>query len=209
MIGTACEAIKAIPKIDFDEEQHLYSYMGMKLPSVTQIMEPMSLMLYRDVPADALEAAADRGTRAHEQVSNFVKYGIVESDEDTQPYVEAFIRFQEEHHPVWVASELRIFHRFMNYAGTLDLIGYVEPDTGEGVDVIDLKCTAVFHSVLLATQIGGYSEALKSHGVKVRQRYGLQLLKSGQYRFEKVDDGYKNFLHCLAIHNAMQDEKRA
>lgn len=209
MIGTASEALKAIPKIDFDEEHHLYSYMGMKLPSVTQIMEPMSLMLYKDVPADALDAAADRGTRAHEQVSNYVRYGICETDEDTKPYIDAFLRFTEDYRPTWAESELRIFHRYMNYAGTLDLIGYVEPDNGEGVDVIDLKCTAVFHPVMLATQIGGYSEALKSHGVKVRQRYGLQLLKTGQYRFEKVDDGYKTFLHCLAIHNAMQAEKRA
>ncbi|MBR3796020.1 MAG: hypothetical protein IKK34_08350 [Clostridia bacterium] len=201
--------IRGIPKIEFDEESHVYMLGGMKLPSVTQIMEPMSLMLYSDVPEDALQNAADRGTRAHEQVSNFVKYGIVESDEDTQPYVEAFIRFQEEHHPVWVASELRIFHRLMSYAGTLDLLGYIEPDDGTGVDVIDIKCTAVYHPVMLATQIGGYSEALKSHGIKVRQRYGLQLLKNGKYRFERVGDGYKNFLHCLAIYNAMQGEKRA
>lgn len=201
--------IAAIPKLDFDEERHLYTLGGLTLPSVTQVMEPMSLMLYRDVPEQMLDAAADRGTRAHEQISNFVRYGILESDEDTQPYVDAFIRFNQDRRPVWAASELRVFHALMGYAGTIDLIGYIEPDDGTGVDVIDLKCTSVFHPVMLSTQIGAYAEALRSHGIAVRRRYGLQLLKTGKYRFERVEDGYKNFLHCLAIYNAMQGEKRA
>lgn len=206
---TVMEQLRSIRPIEFDEAQHLYTLGGMRLPSVTQVMEPMSLMLYRDVPEQMLDAAADRGTRAHEQVSNFIRYGILESDEDTQPYVDAFLLFNQDRRPTWIASELRTFHRLMGYAGTIDLIGYIEPDDGTGVDVIDLKCTSVFHPVMLATQIGAYAEALRSHGVKVRRRYGLQLLKTGKYRFEQVEDGYKNFLHCLALYNAMQDEKRA
>ncbi len=206
---TVMEQLRAIRPIEFDEERHLYTLGGLRLPSVTQVMEPMSLMLYRDVPEDSLQAAADRGTRAHEQVSNFIKYGILESDEDTKPYVDAFMLFHLEHSPAWIASELRTFHQLMGYAGTIDLIGYVEPDDGTGVDVIDLKCTAVYHPVMLATQIGAYAEALRSHGIRVRKRYGLQLLKTGKYRFEQVEDGYKNFLHCLALYNAMQGEKRA
>lgn len=203
------EHLRALPALEFEEDRHLYTLGGMRLPSVTQVMEPMSLMLYRDVPEDALMAAADRGTRAHEQVSNFVRYGILESDEDTQPYVDAFLRFAQDRRPALAASELRVFHALMGYAGTIDLIGYVEPDSGEGVDVIDLKCTAAYHPVMLATQIGAYAAALQSQGIRVRGRYGLQLMKTGQYRFEPVEDGYKNFLHCLAIYNAMQGEKRA
>jgi hypothetical protein len=195
--------------IDFDEEKHIYTLRGMKLRSVTQIMRPMSLMLYNDVPAGTLEEAADRGTRAHEQVSNYVLYGVEESDEDTEPYVKAFLDFQRNYQPTWIASEYRTYHKAMQYAGTIDLIGYVEQDDGSGVDVVDLKCTAQFHSVMLATQIGAYAEALKSHGVPVRNRYGLQLLKTGKYRFEKVEDGYKTFLHAMAICNAMAQERRA
>lgn len=201
--------IDSIPAIGFDEEQHRYSVGGMTYPSVTQIMEPMSLMLYQSVPEDALSNAADRGSRAHEQISNYVRYGVLEHDDDTRPYVEAFVRFHEDYSPVWLKSELRTYHRLMAYAGTIDLIGYVHPDSGRGVDVIDLKCTAAYHPVMLATQIGAYAEALKSHGIQVRCRYGLQLLKNGRYRFEPVEDGYKNFLHCLAIYNAMQGERRA
>lgn len=164
--------------IDFEQEQHLYTLHGFRIPSVTQIMEPLSLMLYNGIPLDVLNEAADRGSRAHEQISNYVKYGVEEPDEDTEPYFEAFKKFEREYKPAWVESEYRTYHKILRYAGTIDLIGYIEPDDGTGVDVIDLKCTSVYHPVMLATQLSGYCEALKSHGVKVRHRYGLQLLKT-------------------------------
>ncbi len=192
--------------IDFNEEKHIYTLRGVRLPSVTQIMRPMSAMLYESVSEATLMEAADRGTRAHESVSNYVLYGIEEYDEDTEQYVKAFLQFQRDFKPTWVASEYRTYHKIMRYAGTIDLIGYIEPDDGTGVDVVDLKCTSVFHSTMLATQIGAYAEALKSHGIQIRNRYGLQLLKDGKYRFEKVEDGYKTFLCCMSIVNAMAQE---
>lgn len=197
-----------VPDIEFGPSEHVYTLSGTRLPSVTQIMEPMSLMLYRNVPPDVMAAAADRGTRAHEQVSNYVRYGLLETDEDTEPYLEAYQRFESDYRPIWAASEYRTYHRVMRYAGTLDLIGYVEPDTGEGYDVVDIKCTRMYHAVMLETQLGGYVEAIKSHGLTVRKRYGLQLLRDGTYRFERVVDGYKVFLHCLAIYNEMKREEK-
>ena len=186
--------IQSRPELAFDEQQHLYTLGGLVMPSVTQIMSPMSSMLYAAVPQAALDAAADRGTRAHEQVSNYVRYGVFETDEDTAP--------------TWQGSEIRTYHRQMMYAGTLDLLGHIEPDDGQGVDVVDLKCTAAYHSVMLATQIGAYAHAMQSHGMKIRRLYGLQLMRDGRYHFGQVDDGYKNFLHCMAIYNAMQAEIR-
>lgn len=62
--------IQSRPELAFDEQQHLYTLGGLVLPSVTQIMSPMSSMLYAAVPQAALDAAADRGTRAHEQVTS-------------------------------------------------------------------------------------------------------------------------------------------
>lgn len=197
------------PEIAFDAEKHIYTLDGLKVPSVTQIMAPMSMMLYDGIPYETLSQAADRGTRAHEQISNYITYGVLEDDEDTKGYLSAFRTFQRHFLPTWLASEYRTYHRQLRYAGTLDLIGYIRPNDGKGVDVVDIKCTAQYHPVLLETQLGGYCEALKSHDVPVRKRYGLQLMRSGQYRFEEVKDGYKLFLHCLAITNAMMRERRA
>ena len=194
--------------LDFEERSHLYKYHGVTLPSVTQIMKPMSGMLYDNVANDILMAASNRGTRVHEQISNFVLYGIAETDSDTDKYVSAYMRFNDDVNPKFVDSEYRTYHKLLRYAGTIDLVGYIEPDDGTGVDVIDLKTTATFHPVLLGAQLGAYAQALESHGIKTRKLYGLQLLKSGKYRLERVDDGFKNFLHCLAIYNAMAAEMK-
>lgn len=195
-------------KLDFSEESHIYSLRGLLLPSVTQIMKPMSLMLYNGIQSQKLMEAADRGTRAHSQVEAIVKYGVVEYDEDTEPYIDAFESFQAAYKPTWIGSEYRTFHQQLRYAGTVDLIGYIKPDDGNGVDVIDLKTTASFHPVMLGTQVSAYAEALKSQGIAVRDLYGLQVTRYGKFRFEKLDakEGFRLFLMCLGIYNAMAYE---
>lgn len=192
--------------LKFDEDIHAYTLRGLRLPSVTQIMRPMSLMLYSGVDSPTLMEAANRGTRAHEQIEAIVKYGVVEYDDDTKPYIEAFKAFETMYQPAWVSSEYRTFHKALRYAGTIDLIGYVTPDDGNGVDVIDVKTTASFHPVMLSTQVSAYAEALKSHGVKVRNLYGLQVTRNAKFRFEKLEDGFKTFLHCMGVYNAMASE---
>lgn len=192
--------------INFDEEKHLYTLRGYRLPSVTQLMRPMTAMVYSDVSQSALMDAADRGTRAHESISNIVLYGIEESDEDTEPYISAFKDFMRDFKPTWLASEYRLYHKTLMYAGTLDLIGYVTDDDDNGVDVVDLKTTSALHRTLLSTQLGAYAEAMKSHGVQVRNLYGLQLLRTGKYQFEKVESGFMNFMHSMAIMKAMEKD---
>ena len=196
------------PEIDFEPVEHVYTLNGARLPSVTQVMKPMSAILYENIPSDVLMCAADRGTRVHEQISNYVRYGMVEGDDDTEPYVAAYMKFDHDYRPTWAASEYRTYHKYMRYAGTVDLIGHVEPDNGAGFDFVDIKTTRIFHPVMLETQLGGYVEAGRSHGIMVRERYGLQLLRDGAYRFERVKDGYKTFLHCLAIYNEMNREAK-
>ena len=198
-----------VSDVDFQDERHVYIHHGYRIPSVTQVMEPMSLMLYAKVPDDVLYDAACRGTRVHEQISNYIKYGVAEEDEETKPYLQAYQAFVRDYQPVWIASEYRINHRTMGYAGTVDLVGLVVPDDGTGVDVVDIKTTAQYHSVMLSTQVGAYAEAIASHGVTIRKRYGLQLMRDGKYRFEGLEDGFKLFLHCLAIWSAMSTEKHA
>ena len=195
-------------KIDFDEEKHIYTLRGYRLPSVTQLMRPMSAMVYGDVSGDVLMEAADRGTRAHESISNIVLYGIEETDEDTEPYVSAFNDFMRDFNPTWIASEYRTYHKALQYAGTVDLIGYATPDDGSGVDVVDLKTTNTLHRTMLSCQLGAYAEALKSHGVQVRNLYGLQLLRTGKYVFQKIDNGFMTFMHSLAIVKAMEQDTK-
>ena len=189
-------------EVDFEESAHLYTINGRILPSVTQIMSPLSAMIYGNVPSPTLAEAADRGSRVHEQVEHIVKYGIEETEPDTDGYVQAFKAFSADHSPTWAASEYRTYHKILLYAGTLDLIGHVTPDDGTGFDVVDLKTTSKLYKMMLSTQLGAYAEALKSHGLKVRNVYGLQLKRDGNYVLEHLEPNYKLFLHCMAVYNA-------
>ena len=200
-----------LPKIDvdFNEKNHVYTDKGARLPSVTQIMQPLAWMAYSGVPSATLSEAAKRGTDVHASISDYLTYDILKYNDKTEPYIRAFQKFQEDYQPEWIASEFRVRHRFIPYAGTIDLIGYVTPDDGNGVDVVDLKCTSQYHKILLDTQLGAYAEALRSYAVPIRNCYGLQLLKTKQYRFVLQDNvgGYQLFLHCMALDSAVRRSK--
>lgn len=200
------EYLPEVQGLEFDGERHAYTYRGIKFPSVTQLMEPMSAMLYANVPEDVLSFAAERGTKVHEQISNYVQYGVIETDEETQGYFDAFLQFEKDHQPTWLASEYRTINLAMNYCGTVDLIGFITPEDEIGVDVVDIKTTAKYHGNMLSAQVGAYAMAIVSQGVPVRDRYGLQLMRDGKYRFEKLNDGYKLFQHSMAIWSAMQSD---
>lgn len=194
--------------IQFEEENHVYTLPdGTTPPSVTHIMRFMSRELYDGIPYDTLQKAAERGTRVHKQTEYLDIYGYTEPDEDTEFYIEGYKTFKQHYNPVWIAREWMGYHKLLRYCGMIDNIGYVTPDDGTGVDIVDLKATRVFHTIMLATQVsGGYKAMLESHGVKVRNCYGLQLLADGTYRFERLGDGFKTFIHCLALHNEMSKE---
>lgn len=197
-----------ISDVDFKSEEHIYTLKGYRLPSVTEIMTPLKNLVYgSDINPVTMYEAGRRGTLVHEQIEAYIEYGVFEQDESTEPYMTAYVKFENDIKPKWIATEYRTSHKAFGYAGTVDLIGFVEPDDDTGVDVVDIKTTAVFYENMLKAQVGAYAEAIASQGVKVRNRYGLQLLRDGTYRFQKLDNGFKLFLHCLAVWIAGNEDK--
>lgn len=195
--------------LHFDQASHTYTLGAIKLPSVTTIMRFMSNELYGGIPSDTLHNAAERGTRVHSLTEDIDLYGFCEDDEETAGYVAAYMQFKADYSPNWTGVEERHYHKNLGYAGTVDRIGYLTPDDGTGFDVVDLKATRAFHSVMLKTQVSAYAEMYKSHGGKIRNIYGLQLKPDGSYVFQKLQQDFKLFLHCLALHNEMAKETKA
>lgn len=195
--------------VQFDEKTHNYvDAFGCSMPSVTFIMRFMNRELYGAIPEYTLDTAASRGTRVHKLTEDLDRYGWAENDEDTVPYLDAYQKFLTAFNPVWIGTEWRGYHKNLLYAGTIDRIGFVAADNGEGVDVVDIKTTRTFHEVMVSTQVDAYAEMLQSHGIKVRHIYGLQLLNDGNYVLRKVPNNFKTFLHCLSLHNIMSEEVR-
>ena len=166
--------------LDFQERTHTYKLNGLVIPSVTTIMKPLSDNKYSTVRADVLDNAANKGSIVHNAIENYLKFGIEDISEEYKPYFLAFLEFLSDKQPTILATETKVYHKFLRYAGTVDLVCIID---GE-VYLIDYKTTAVLTKV----QLEAYAKAIDSHGFKVDKKAILHLKKDGTYRLEPHDN---------------------
>lgn len=164
----------------FDESSHTYCLNGMNLPSVTTLMEPLSNAKYSGVSKGMLEKAAARGTAVHNAAEFYLNYGIEEIEPEYMPWFQAFLCWHREYQPKVVATEMRLFHKILMYAGTADLLAYI----GGKLTLVDYKTTAQYSEMTFPVQLEAYAQSLASHGIHVEQKAILQLKKDGTYKFE-------------------------
>ena len=120
--------------LTFIEETHEY-FLGVKrLPSVSEIMKPLTEVALSSVPQRQLEFARDRGIKVHQAIEDYIKFDIF--DEEVGNYLDQFILMLVENDLQVIESELRLTDS--EYAGTLDLI--VKDKQGR-LGIIDTKTT--------------------------------------------------------------------
>lgn len=194
------------PELHFDEDKHLYTLdkqgVTLELPSVTQILRFVSREIYEGIPLRNMEHAADRGTRVHAAIEMLDGYIPVETDEEIMPYILAYEAWEREYGFKTVASEYRIYHRTRLYAGTVDRL-FMD---GEDICLMDVKTSLEVLEGLATAQLCGYSEALKSHGIEIKNSYILHLGKDAAYSFIPVDTskGQTMFNACAYLHGAIK-----
>ena len=165
--------------LEFDEKTHTYKLNGLVIPSVTTLMKVLSDAEYDGVRDGVLENAANRGTAVHNAIENYINFGIEDISEELKPYFLAFLRFLSDKQPNILATEKKVYHRFLRYAGTVDFICEIDGK----VYLIDFKTTAVLMKMLTEVQLEAYKKALESHGIKIDAKAVLHLRKDGTYRF--------------------------
>ncbi|MBQ7445962.1 MAG: PD-(D/E)XK nuclease family protein [Clostridia bacterium] len=163
----------------FDEKEHVYKISGVKWPSVTQLMKPLVMEIYKDVSEVALRGAADKGTTVHEAFEIYADYGYEDIPEEYAGYLEGLKKFYADFKVKPIATEQRFYHKLYCYAGTADLIAEIN---GETV-LVDYKTTAQIQPVLTAVQLIAYRKALESQGVKISYTAILHVSKDGNYKF--------------------------
>ena len=165
------------PELTFDEIPHIYKLNGIIIPSVSEIMTPLSQAEYGDINTKTLQNAADRGTEVHNAIENWIKFGIVDISEEHKGYFDAFMGWWNERNPEVVGSEARTYHKLMRYAGTVDMLAYID---GE-LNLIDFKTTYRIINKNCGVQLEAYAQALASHGIKVERKRILHLCKDGKW----------------------------
>ena len=168
----------ALPELSFDEGPHVYRLDGEVIPSVSQIMEPLSKAKYKGIPDRVLAKAAGRGDAVHNAIENWLKFGFVDIPREFEGYMEAFLDWWGKMNPEPVGSELKTYHKIHRYAGTVDLLCNI----GGKLVLIDYKTTAQVSEMTCGVQLEAYAKALESHGIKPEEKRILQPKKDGSWK---------------------------
>lgn len=169
--------IPEFKELQFKEDTHTYTVNGFVVPSVTQIMKPLSLTYYEGVDERTLNEAAQRGTKVHEAAELYILYGVEDIEPELRGYFDGLKKWIDEVKPIPVQTECRIYHKILNYAGTADLPCYI----GDDLTLVDFKTTASVAQVLTRVQLEAYKKAFESHGITFKRKLIIQSGKDGTY----------------------------
>lgn len=184
----------------FDEKAHKYSVDGKELPSVTQVLKPLTD--YSVIGAEALEIARQKGIAIHKTIE---LYCAGDLDEDSlpdwlKPILSAWRLFVANTGFNVEGSEVRLHHPVFGYAGTFDLIGTTPKNKRW---LIDIK-RSLYAGRVIGLQLAGYKRTWEHHnkGQRIDNRFALILQESGQYRLTEFNDAKDDsvFLAALTMH---------
>ncbi len=200
-----------LPKFEdlaFIDEKHEYSVNGFIVPSTTEVMKPLSDRTYRTVDDSVLSKAAARGTKIHEAMENYMLYGIEDIDKEHQGYLDGFKRWVDFRKPQPVATEYRMYHKTLRYAGTLDLLA----DIGGELALVDYKSTSVLLPMLTRVQTESYKKGVESWGVCIQRKLVVQVKKDGSYKEEMHElhdaEAWRVFCSLLEVSNYIKKHKK-
>lgn len=190
-----------VPK--FDEEKHRYTTeSGLRLPSVTQILHPISLSLYEGVDPETLRLKAELGSAVHSCIEYLIEDDLDESSIDLswKPYVDAWKYWHSVYQPNFLHTELRLGCDL--FCGTVDCICEIEGD----FYVIDWKTTDKLMKTV-GPQTAAYELLARDYAKSqsMLHRAALQLKPNGQFVFERFSDvnDYAIFEHLLIVNQWM------
>lgn len=169
--------IPEMPELVFEERKHIYTLNGLEIPGVTNLMKPLTDKVYGPIDPVTLELAARKGTIVHNAIDNYLEFDIVDIPEEHKGYFDAFMSWYEEKKPEIVATERKVYHKALRYAGTCDLL-CIEHGV---LTLVDYKTSYALQPMLYPIQLEGYAKAWATHGVQVKDQMILHLKKDGRY----------------------------
>ena len=157
--------------LEFDRDKHEYRYGGKVLPSVTTVIKEALNIEYPDYAI----YHATRGTYVHTAVEFYLKniLDFKTVDETIKPYLDSFIKFQEQAKIEPILLEERFADNALTFAGTVDIVGKVKGKTY----LFDIKTGQKQDSY--NAQMAGYKKLLNDNDINIDGIYILDLKPSG------------------------------
>ena len=191
------------PGLEFQSEGHIYRYEGRVVPSVTTVLEPYTGLDQADPVALAI--AQEFGTFVHDAVDLYNRGELDEAHLLTNSpkvyaHLEGWKKFLRESGAVVLASERKVFHKKLRYAGTLDSVLMFPGRKNHAI--ADAK-TGSSMPKTVGPQTAAYHEALIDMGEADRRmrRYCVHL-KDNDYNLIQLKDPYDIdvFRSALTMH---------
>lgn len=192
--------------ITLDEQQHIYRLPnGEEIPSVSEIIRFIHKEIYGDLNQFKLDRAAERGKSVHRACEVIDKYGEVECDEITLPYVQAYVNFMKETKKQWAGIEVSMQHPTLRYAGTLDRFEW----TGQGFAIWDIKTTSALQKNALLAQLNGYRLMAEiAFNKPCTGLFCLHLKADGTFKEVEIPMDDTLFMACYQLHKAFERKRR-
>ena len=158
--------------IEYYDDGHIYLCDGIKIPSITQILNWKFGSRYANVDSEVLRKASYEGTLVHSAIENYCRKGI----ESELPELRGFKLLQRLYKFDVVANEVPVLLMWTDgtpiAAGRLDLVLRM----GGQLGLADIKRTSALNKEYLAYQLNMYRIAYtQSYGDKIEFLRGVHL----------------------------------
>jgi len=113
----------------------------------------------RKAYAKKRDDAASAGTQTHKAIEKYIageEYESILTTEESQKGFQAFHKWEETNHVVWLKSEVKVFSQTHGYAGRFDAIALVNGH----LYFIDFKTSKAVYDEMFV-QLCGYRQAVK------------------------------------------------
>ena len=190
--------------LQYFDKGHIYMLEGERIPCVSDLCRFLHREIYKDAPLWQLEAAADRGTKVHAATEALDKTGRAEIQDEYLPYLQAYVKFRQEHDVQWELIEYADYHPELRYAGTIDRYGLVD-----GIrTLLDIKNTHTVYKPLCGASLNLYRLILEARGKQVERLMILHLKKDGTYRTVRIDIDDSVPMALITLHAALKRRRR-
>jgi hypothetical protein len=182
----------------FNEESHLYTYDGKRIPSVSNILLDEGFINAQWFT----EEGRRRGTDVHATIKNHCLGAHCMLKESVVPYFSAFKNFQNDCD--WKAEIIEEPMACDQYAGTADQFGTLNGH----LSVLDIKSGVISRATGL--QLSAYEKlywiykskvngTIKSNLNPLMKRFALQLTDTGRYILTEFKDRIDRFIWDSAV----------
>jgi hypothetical protein len=199
--------------LTFEPIAHRYDLDGVRVPSVTQVLQRSGIINFDGIPEPILEAARVRGTIVHSALHYYNDRDLdgesFRSDFPTYAgYLDAWETFCRQRHYEPILNEHRVASRRHKVAGTIDSLGLLDGKavlldfaTGRPHDVAKNLQTAAYHGLAMEWAAEKEDPALGLFMAQHRviRRYAVQLRKDGTFVVEPYVNptDYRQFMVLL------------